>query len=253
MDSPFQETLLAVGSPDLQYGTGGSSSVVAGRLSHFFKLRGPSMTVDTACSSSLVAIDAAARAIRSGQCAKAIVCAAHAVLTPTSSVFLSKARMISPNGRCATFDADADGYCRSEGYGAVVLERLRDAEASERPVWGVLCGSAVNHNGGTSNGITAPSTLAQREVLAAALADAGHLDPARVSLIEAHGTGTPVGDPIEMAALVDVYGKPRWRAQQRANGGQLAALAVASVKTNIGHAEPSRYVPYIPTFFSIGR
>jgi acyl transferase domain-containing protein len=148
--------------------------------------------------------------------------------------------MTSPNGRCATFDTDADGYCRSEGYGAVVLERQRDVEASGRSMWGLLCGSAVNHNGGTSNGITAPSALAQREVLTAALADAG-VEPAHVSLIEAHGTGTPVGDPIEMAALVDVYGKPRWQAQQRINGQTLEPLAVGSVKTNIGHSEPSRY------------
>ncbi len=186
--------------------------------------------MDTACSSSGVAIDYASRSLQQGQCDRAIVCAVHSVLSPTSSIFLSKARLISPFGRCATFDASADGYCRSEGYGAIVLERMSDAIENRRWIWGLIKGSAVNHSG-MSNGLTAPSTFAQRDVIQMALRDA-QVDPEDISLVEAHGTGTPVGDPIEIVALREIYAK----------SNRTRPLHVASVKTNIGHCEPSRWV-----------
>lgn len=184
--------------------------------------------MDTACSSSGVAIDTARRYLQDGACDMAIVCGLHTLLAPASHVFLTKARLLSPLGRCATFDASADGYCRSEGYAALVLERESRA-AYGRYIWGVIKGTAVNHNG-TSSGMTAPSSIAQRDVMRRALTEAG-IQPTDVSLIEAHGTGTIVGDPIEFDAIRHVYDIPTTTDR---------TLFVASGKTNIGHCEPTR-------------
>ncbi|HEX7843987.1 MAG TPA: beta-ketoacyl synthase N-terminal-like domain-containing protein, partial [Kofleriaceae bacterium] len=205
------------------HGTGIATSIAAGRLAYLLGSTGPAMAIDTACSSSLVAIHQAMRSLRSGECRLALVGGVNAILSPEITVAYSQAGMLSPTGRCRTFDASADGYVRSEGCGMLVLERLSDAVAGGRAVLAVLAGSAVNHDG-RSSGLTAPNGNAQCAVIRAALQDAGLL-PADVDYVEAHGTGTRLGDPIELHALAAVFGdRPR-------------PLLVGSVKTNIGHLE----------------
>ncbi|HEX8113090.1 MAG TPA: beta-ketoacyl synthase N-terminal-like domain-containing protein, partial [Kofleriaceae bacterium] len=205
------------------HGTGIAASIAAGRLAYLLGSTGPAMAIDTACSSSLVAIHQAMRSLRSGECRLALVGGVNAILSPEITVAYSQAGMLSPTGRCRTFDASADGYVRSEGCGMLVLERLSDAVAGGRAVLAVLAGAAVNHDG-RSSGLTAPNGSAQCAVIRAALDDAG-LTPADVDYVEAHGTGTRLGDPIELHALAEVFGdRPR-------------PLRVGSVKTNVGHLE----------------
>ncbi|WP_432973946.1 type I polyketide synthase [Dactylosporangium sp. CA-233914] len=205
--------------------TGTSHSVVAGRLSYLLDLRGPSLTVDSACSSSLVAVHLAAQSLRSGECDLALSGGVNVVVSPLPSIAFSQfPGMVSPDGRCKTFDARADGYVRSEGCGVVVLKRLADARRDGDRILALVRGGAVNQDG-RSSGVTAPNGAAQRDVLRAALASAG-VGPERVGYIEAHGTGTRLGDPIEVEALADVYG--------RADG---PPVYLGSSKTNIGHAE----------------
>ena len=205
-------------------GTGNSHSVASGRLSYLLGLQGPSMSVDTACSSSLVAIHLAVQSLRKGESDLALAAGVNLILEPTTSMIFARAGMLSPDGRCKTFDGDANGYVRGEGCGTVVLKRLSDALRDGDNVLAVVRGSAVNQDG-KSQGITAPNELAQEKVLRAALEDA-RLKPEEVSYIEAHGTGTPLGDPIELAALNTVYGKER-----------SDKLVVGSIKTNMGHLE----------------
>ncbi|RLU00286.1 type I polyketide synthase [Ketobacter sp.] len=205
-------------------GTGNSHSVASGRLSYLLGLQGPSLSVDTACSSSLVAIHLAIQSLRKGESDMALAAGVNLILEPTTSMIFARAGMLSPDGRCKTFDGDANGYVRGEGCGTVVLKRLSDALRDGDNVLAVVRGSAVNQDG-KSQGITAPNELAQEKVLRAALEDA-RVKPEEVSYIEAHGTGTPLGDPIELAALNTVYG------QQRSD-----KLVVGSIKTNMGHLE----------------
>jgi acyl transferase domain-containing protein len=212
---------------DAYTATGNAHSIVANRLSYLLDLRGPSLAVDTACSSSLVALHLACRSLHSGESQVAFAGAVFLMLSPLLTISLSKARMLARDGRCKTFDAGADGYVRGEGCGVVVLKRLSDALVDGDRILALIRGSAVSQDG-RSNGLTAPSVLAQQEVLRSALENAG-LDPSEISYIEAHGTGTPLGDPIEFDALKAVYGKPR---------GDGLPCAVGSVKTNIGHTEP---------------
>lgn len=202
---------------------GGAHSVVANRLSHLLDLRGPSLAVDTACSSALVATHLAVRALRAGDCDYAFVGGVNAILSPLSTMITEKVLPISPTGRCRTFDASADGIVRAEACGMLLLQRLSDAQADGRRIRGVIRGSAVNH-GGRSNGLTAPNPRGQVELMQRALRDAA-ADPGDVTYIEMHGTGTPLGDPIEAEAIREVYG----------GGG--APCALGSVKTNLGHAE----------------
>ncbi|MFC7548700.1 SDR family NAD(P)-dependent oxidoreductase [Plantactinospora sp. GCM10030261] len=205
-------------------GTGNLFCVAAGRLSYVLGLRGPSMAVDTGCSSSLVTVHLAAQALRAGECDLALAGGAHLMLAPDITLFLCRAGALAPDGRCKTFDAAADGYSRGEGAGMVVLKRLSDAIADGDDIHGVLAGSAVNHDG-ASSGLTVPNGTAQQDLLTDALRTAG-LAPADVDYLEAHGTGTPLGDPIELRAAADVLGRHR-----------RAPLVVGSVKTNIGHLE----------------
>jgi acyl transferase domain-containing protein/NAD(P)-dependent dehydrogenase (short-subunit alcohol dehydrogenase family)/acyl carrier protein len=205
---------------------GNSVAVAAGRLSYTLGLQGPALVVDTACSSSLVATHLAARSLRTGETRLALVGGVNLMLSPELNIGFSKARMMAADGRCKTLDAAADGYVRGEGCGVVALKRLSDAEADGDRIHALILGSAVNQDG-RSNGLTAPNGPAQAAVIRAALADA-RIVPEQVSVIEAHGTGTPLGDPIEVRALASVYGK-------RAAGG--AAARLGSVKTNIGHLE----------------
>ncbi|MDQ3578141.1 MAG: acyltransferase domain-containing protein, partial [Actinomycetota bacterium] len=206
-------------------GTGTSSSVAAGRISYFLDLGGPSMAIDTACSSSLVAVHNACQSLRRGECDTAIVGGVNLLLDPDLTVALSQAGMMSPSGRCRTFDRDADGYVRGEGCGVLILKRQPDAERDNDRVRALIAGSAVNQDG-RSNTLTAPNTLAQQAVMRHALAESG-LDAERIGYLEAHGTGTNLGDPIEMSGITAVYGAPN-------PGGP---LWVGSVKTNIGHLE----------------
>ncbi|MGH7031325.1 MAG: beta-ketoacyl synthase N-terminal-like domain-containing protein, partial [Stellaceae bacterium] len=214
-------TLAAPERIDSHALSGAVGSIAAGRIAYAFGLSGPAMVVDTACSSSLVAVHLAVRALRDGECALALAGGMHLMLMPNVSVALSRARMMAPDGRCKAFDAAADGFGQGEGGGMIVLKRLADAVADGDRVLTVIAGSALNQDG-RSAGITAPSQGAQQRVIGAALANAG-IDAGLVDAIEAHGTGTALGDPIEMHALAAVF------------GARTRPLPVGSVKTNIGH------------------
>ncbi|MFD7275463.1 SDR family NAD(P)-dependent oxidoreductase [Streptomyces sp. NPDC059862] len=213
--------------------SGIAHSVLANRVSHVLDLRGPSEAVDTACSSSLVALHRAVRAIASGDCALAVAGGVNVLLSPGLFTAFQQSGMLSPDGACKTFDRGADGYVRGEGVGAVVLKPLSAAEADGDHVYAVVRGTAVNH-GGRAASLTAPNPEAQAQVLIRAYRDAG-VDPRDVSAIEAHGTGTRLGDPVEVeglkkafAALYEEQGLPAPAAPH---------VALGSVKTNIGHLE----------------
>jgi acyl transferase domain-containing protein/aryl carrier-like protein len=206
--------------------TGNALSIAAGRISHAFGWHGPCMTIDTACSSSLVAVHMAVQCLREGRASLALAGGVGLLLSPEVSISLTKARALSPDGRCKTFDAAANGYVRGEGCGLVALKRLDDALRDGDPIMAVLRGTAINHDG-RSGGLTVPSVTAQEALLRDALRDAG-LTAGDVDYIEAHGTGTPLGDPIEMQAIHKVYAS-----QRRPD----RPLFVGSVKTNIGHLE----------------
>ncbi|WP_255794922.1 type I polyketide synthase [Mycobacteroides abscessus] len=203
--------------------TGNAHSVAAGRVSYLLGLHGPSVAVDTACSSGLLSVHLACQSLRAGEVDLALAGAAMLMLGPEVGVLFSQWSMLSPNGRCAAFDADADGFVRSEGCAVIALQRLDDALRDGHRVLAVIRGSAANSDGRSDN-IVVPSASAQEAVQRRALAVAA-VDPATVELVEAHGPGTPTGDPVEFRALSAVYGpgdKP---------------CAVGSVKTNIGHTE----------------
>lgn len=211
---------------DAYVSTGNAYSVVAGRLSYFLGLHGPSIAIDTACSSSLVALHLACQGLRLGECDLALAGGVNVILTPEMNINFSKARMMAPDGRCKTFDAAADGYVRGEGCAVVVLRRLSDALADGDHILAVVRGSAVNQDG-RSGGLTAPNGPAQEAVIRAAL-EVAEVSPDAVGYIEAHGTGTALGDPIEVGALGAVFAKGHDAARP---------LVVGSVKSNIGHLE----------------
>jgi acyl transferase domain-containing protein len=210
---------------DIYDATGNAHSIASNRISYTFDLRGPSVSVDTACSSSLVAIHQACQALKSGEADYALAGGVNLILAPSLSIAFAQAQMLSPDGRCKTFSDEANGYVRGEGVGILVLKRLSDAERDADKIVAVVRGSAVNQDG-RSSGLTAPSGLAQESVLRAALKSAG-LESQHIDFIEAHGTGTPLGDPIEFSSLQRVYG----------NSAGRASCWVGSVKTNIGHLE----------------
>ncbi len=206
--------------------TGSGHWVAAGRISFLLGLQGPSLTVDTACSSSLVSLHLAAQSLRNQECDVALTGGVSLMLSPVIMNMLAKSTALSPEARCRAFDARASGAVRGEGCGMVVLKRLADAVAAGDRICALIRASNVNH-GGRSTGLTTPNVLAQRALYESTLQRA-QLTPASVSYIEAHGTGTPLGDPIELDALTQVYGSsgttPCW---------------VSSAKPNIGHLEAS--------------
>ncbi|ARV58018.1 short-chain dehydrogenase [Nostocales cyanobacterium HT-58-2] len=211
---------------DAYYLTGNPLNAIAGRLSYTLGLQGPCMAIDTACSSSLVAVHTACQSLRNGECTHALVGGVNLILSPENNVALSKAKMLSADGRCKTFDASADGIVRGEGCGIIVLKRLSDAIADRDNILALIRGSAVNQDG-ASSGFTVPNKAAQEVLLRQALARA-RVEPSEVDYVEAHGTGTPLGDPIEIRALAAVFGEGR---------SPENPLKVGSVKTNIGHLE----------------
>ncbi|MGW0576029.1 type I polyketide synthase [Streptomyces sp. NPDC002920] len=207
-----------------QVGSGNGYCMTANRVSYHLDLKGPSLAVDTACSSSLVAVHLACNALLAGECDTAIAAGVNVALTPALGIFYTQAGLSAPDGRCKPFSAAADGIGRGEGVGAVVLRRLEDAVADGQPVYAVIRGTAVNQDG-RSNGITAPNRWSQQDVLAAAYRRAG-VEPSDVTFMEAHGTGTVLGDMIEAKALGHLHA-----------GRSGRPLAVGSVKGNIGHTE----------------
>ena len=211
---------------DTYFGSGVGRSIASGRISYVFGLQGPSISVDTACSSSLVALHLAVQSLRSHECDMALAAGTNTILSPDTSVALSKYHFMSPDGRCKTFDARADGFVRGEGCGVVVLKRLSDAQANNDHILAVILGSAVNQDGASST-LTAPNGPSQESVIRDALKNGG-VQPHEISFVEAHGTGTALGDPIEVRALSAVLGNGR---------SPDHPLAIGSVKTNIGHLE----------------
>lgn len=215
--------------------TGLAPSLGPNRISYMYDFHGPSVAVETACSSALIAIHRAAEAIRSGHCTAAIAGGINTLLLPEAFVGFSKAGMLSPEGRCKPFSAKADGYARGEGVGLVFLKPLADAERDGDRVLAVIRSSAENH-GGHAASLTAPNPKAQAELLRTAYSQSG-IDPRTVGYIEAHGTGTPLGDPIEVEALVSAFAELNSAAASTFGTGRAQSCAIGSVKSNIGHLE----------------
>jgi len=211
-------------SIDAYCGTGTYPSVLSGRLSFHLGLQGPSVTIDTACSTSLVAVHQAVQSLRSRECDTALAGGVNLLLSPNHHIYYCELRALAPDGRCKAFDAEADGFVKAEGCGVIVLKRLSDARKAGDPILALLRGSATGHDG-RSSGLTVPNGPAQEAVIRGALRAAG-LDGTDIDFIEAHGTGTTLGDPIEVSALL---------ATLRADSEK--PLVLGSVKTNIGHTE----------------
>lgn len=206
--------------------TGKTFSTACGRISYTFGFEGPCFSVDTACSSALTALHIACKAIESGEIDTAVVAGVNLIITPLGHIGFSKLQAISPDGVCKTFDASANGYGRGEGAGVIILKRLKDAENSNDNILGVIRGTAINQDG-KSNGLTAPNSIAQQKVIIKALKDAD-LKETEIDYVEMHGTGTQLGDPIEVNAVVNAYCKGRSHTEP---------LKIGSVKSNIGHLE----------------
>ncbi|MBU0485487.1 MAG: SDR family NAD(P)-dependent oxidoreductase [Proteobacteria bacterium] len=207
-------------------GTGNLACFAAGRIAYILGLAGPNMAIDTACSSSLVALHQACQSLRMKDCDLALAGGVHLVVSPEVTIFLSRAHVLAPDGRCKTFDAAADGFSRGEGCGALVLKRVSDARRDGDRILALIRGSAINHDG-ASSGLTVPNERAQEELIRQAIKNAG-VKPEELSYVEAHGTGTSLGDPIEVNAIAAALCRGRTSADP---------LLIGSVKTNIGHLE----------------
>ena len=218
----YWHQLLSENEIDAYLTTGNTHSLASGRISHFFDFTGPSVSIDTACSSSLVAVHLAIKSLRDRECNMALAGGVNRLISPKISLNFARAKMLSPDGRCKTFDETANGFVRSEGCGIVVLKRLSDAIASQDRIRAVILGSATNQDGRTSS-ITTPSSLSQQAVIEQALANS-KVEASQVSYLETHGTGTSLGDAIEIEALSQVFKDNE-------------ELILGAVKTNIGHLE----------------
>ncbi|HYI12098.1 MAG TPA: SDR family NAD(P)-dependent oxidoreductase [Thermoanaerobaculia bacterium] len=216
------------GDGSAQFGIGNVTSILAARISYFLNLKGPAVSLDTACSSSLVATHLAAQALRGGECDLALAGGVSLMITPQMHLLTSQTRMLSPEGQCKTFDAEANGFVPGEGVGVAVLKRLRDAVADGDRIYAVIRGSGTNQDGHT-NGITAPSAQSQTALQVGVYERFG-IDPSTITCVEAHGTGTKLGDPIEIDALTDAF---------RRFTPETQYCAIGSVKTNIGHTLPA--------------
>lgn len=212
-------------SLDAWSATGTAHDMIAGRLAYWLDLHGPAIAVNTACSSSLAAVHLACRSLRAGDCTTAIAAGVNLLLSPGSTIAASQMQLLSPDGHCRTFDSRVKGMGRGEGCGVVVLKKLSAAQQAGDRVLAVIRGSAMNQDGRT-NGLTAPNGLAQQRVLQRALAEAG-LQPDEVGYVETHGTGTALGDPIEVEAIAAVFGRET----------RLAPCTLGAVKANLGHLE----------------
>jgi acyl transferase domain-containing protein/acyl carrier protein/protein-L-isoaspartate O-methyltransferase len=227
-NADYYQRLSALAAParDAYVATGNAGSVVSGRVAYVLGLHGPAVSVDTACSSSLVAVHLACQSLRLNETHVALAGGVNVICAPHTTVLLSKAHMMAPDGRCKTFDRRADGFVRAEGCGIVVLKRLTDAVADGDRILAVIRGSAINQDG-RSSGLTAPNGPSQEAVIRGALAAAA-IAPHEVGYVETHGTGTALGDPIEVRALTAVLTPGRDADRP---------LTIGSVKTNIGHLE----------------
>ncbi|MFB6714056.1 SDR family NAD(P)-dependent oxidoreductase, partial [Streptomyces sp. NPDC056358] len=214
------------GAPDTYTLTGTLPSFNAGRLSYHLGLQGPALSIDTACSSSLVALHLACEALRNDECELALAGGVQVLTDPGAFIALSRSHALSPDGRSKAFSAEADGYGRGEGVGVIAVMRLSDAIEQNRTVLGVIRATAINHDG-ASSGITAPNGSSQQKVIRAALRSAG-LSTGDVDYVECHGTGTSLGDPIEVQALAAVYGEGREPGRE---------LGLGTAKSVIGHLE----------------
>ncbi|AFZ33409.1 polyketide synthase (plasmid) [Gloeocapsa sp. PCC 7428] len=204
---------------------GNTRSIAVGRLSYIFGFQGPTMQLDTTCSSSLLAVHLACQSLQNRESNLALAGGVNLMLSPEPTIGFCKLKALAADGRCKTFDAKADGYVRGEGCGIVVLKRLTDAIADQDRILAIIRGSAVNHDG-QSNGLTAPNGNAQEAVIRQAIAQS-QIQPSQIQYIETHGTGTSLGDPIEVLALAKVLAADR----------RQSPLYIGSVKTNIGHLE----------------
>ena len=211
---------------DAYFASGNAHSVASGRLSYILGLQGPCLSVDTACSSSLVAVHLAVQSLRNAECDTALAGGVNLILSPEITIALSKAEMMAADGRCKAFDARADGFVRGEGCGVLVLKRLSYAVRDNNRILGLIRGTAINQDG-RSNGLTAPNGPAQEAVIRSALANGG-IQPQEIGYLETHGTGTALGDPIEVRALAAVLCRDR---------SFKDPLQIGSVKTNTGHLE----------------
>ena len=212
---------------DVYVNAGGARSAASGRLSYALGLEGPSIVIDTACSSSLVAVHLACQSLRSGETTMAIAGAVNLILQPESSIGFSQARMLAPDGRCKVFDARANGFVRSEGAGVVILKPLEQARADDDPIYALIRGSATNNDGRSSGFLMTPGCEGQKAVIRMACRNAG-VRPGQIQYVETHGTGTSVGDPVEVKALGEVLG------DGRPDG---SPCVIGSAKANIGHTE----------------
>ncbi len=227
LGSGYQTLINKAGLPVEGYTmTGIVPSVGPNRMSYFLDIHGPSEPVETACSSSLVAIHRAVKAIETGDCDMAVAGGVNTIVTPEGHIGFQKAGMLSEDGRCKTFSDQADGYVRGEGAGMIVLKKLSEAERDRDHIYGLIRGTAENH-GGRSASLTAPNPQAQTDVLKSAYQKAG-IHPSTITYIEAHGTGTALGDPIEINALKKAF---------QTDGAPGGYCGIGSVKTNIGHLE----------------
>lgn len=210
---------------DIYSGINGSKTILSARLSHFFDLRGPCLTVDTACSSSLVAIHLACQSLWQKESHLAFAAGVNAMLTPETTIAMSKGRFLNPSGQCRSFDAEAKGYVRGEGAGVVILKLLSEALKDGDPIYALIRNTGINQDGHTPGGITQPNAHSQTLLIKKVLEDSA-VHPSSIQYVEAHGTGTPAGDPTEAAALDQVL-----------NHSERNSCWMGSVKTNIGHLE----------------